>query len=88
MSFESALEAQTSAVNRLARAGLNGSVVETLPAAARPRDEAAAYAMQELVHDALTASGCGARVGYKIGCTTEVMEAMLGIPNPCAGGHT
>jgi len=80
------LEAQTSAANHLARARLTGAVVKTWPQSVRPKDEAAAYATQELVHEALTASGSGTRIGHKIGCTTQVMQAMLGIPNPCAGG--
>jgi 2-keto-4-pentenoate hydratase len=81
-----ALEAQEYAGNYLARARLTGAVVETWPESARPKDEAAAYAIQNLVHKKLIASGSGARIGYKIGCTTQVMQAMLGIPNPCAGG--
>jgi 2-keto-4-pentenoate hydratase len=32
------------------------------------------------------AAACGDIVGHKIGCTTWVMQAYLGIPNPCAGG--
>ena len=28
----------------------------------------------------------GALVGYKIGCTSAVMQQYLGIPHPCAGG--
>jgi 2-keto-4-pentenoate hydratase len=60
--------------------------VEPLPQAERPADEAAAYDIQNLVHRTLTESGCGKPVGYKIGCTTRVMQQMLGIPSPCAGG--
>jgi 2-keto-4-pentenoate hydratase len=59
--------------------------VEALPQAERPVDEAAAYDIQNLVHRTLTASGSGTPVGYKIGCTTKVMQQMLGIPSPCAG---
>lgn len=77
---------QTRAADRLTRARLAGSIVEILPEPARPQDEASAYATQELVHNALSASGWGTRLGYKIGCTTQVMQSMLGIPNPCAGG--
>jgi 2-keto-4-pentenoate hydratase len=82
----SELEARAIAANHLARARLTGALVETWPESARPKDEAAAYATQELVHNALTTSGSGKRIGYKIGCTTQVMQAMLGIPNPCVGG--
>src|ERR1700682_1963211 len=50
-----------------------------------PRDEADAYAIQDALHPCLTSAGRGAVVGYKIGCTTRVMQQYLGIPNPCAG---
>jgi 2-keto-4-pentenoate hydratase len=52
----------------------------------RPNDEIGAYAIQEAAHRLLTASGHGQIVGHKIGCTTPVMQAFLGIANPCAGG--
>jgi 2-keto-4-pentenoate hydratase len=74
------------AASRLAQARLTGSVITALSQPEKPNDEVTAYAIQELVHKALTAAGCGVPVGYKIGCTTQVMQAMLGIPNPCAGG--
>jgi 2-keto-4-pentenoate hydratase len=57
-----------------------------LPEDCRPGDEAAAYAVQDALHAALTAAGQGAIAGHKIGCTTPVMQGFLGIPNPCAGG--
>ena len=59
---------------------------DRLPDDCRPADEAAAYAVQDVLHAALTAAGYGALAGYKIGCTTPVMQRFLGIPNPCAGG--
>ena len=59
---------------------------DRLPAACRPADEATAYALQDALHGRLTAAGWGALAGYKIGCTTPVMQRFLGIPNPCAGG--
>lgn len=42
--------------------------------------------MQEALHGLLGGAGLGSVVGYKIGCTTPVMQAYLGIRNPCAGG--
>lgn len=51
-----------------------------------PADEREAYAVQERLHRCLTQAGWGEVVGYKIGCTTPVMQAYLRIPNPCAGG--
>lgn len=57
-----------------------------LPEDFRPADEAAAYATQDQLHALLSAQGQGPIAGWKIGCTTPVMQAFLGIPNPCAGG--
>jgi 2-keto-4-pentenoate hydratase len=57
-----------------------------LPEDCQPADQAAAYAVQDALHTALTAAGHGALAGHKIGCTTPVMQRFLRIPNPCAGG--
>ena len=57
-----------------------------LPEECRPADEAAAYAVQEALHRRFAESGRGRVVGYKIGCTTPVMQAYMGIDHPCAGG--
>lgn len=57
-----------------------------LPEDCRPPDEAAAYAVQDALHVALTAGGHGDLAGHKIGCTTPVMQRFLAIDNPCAGG--
>ena len=48
-------------------------------------DEAEGYSVQRVVHD-LMLPGTGALVGYKIGCTSKVMQEYLDIPHPCAGG--
>jgi 2-keto-4-pentenoate hydratase len=61
-------------------------LLDRLPADLAPRDEADAYAIQDALHVCLTANGWGAVVGYKIGCTTRVMQEYLRIANPCAGG--
>jgi 2-keto-4-pentenoate hydratase len=45
----------------------------------------AGYAVQRAVHE-LLAGSWGPVVGYKIGCTTPVMQRLLGIDHPCAGG--
>lgn len=62
-----------------------GTAMPRLPAPLRPADEDAAYALQAAVHSRLVALR-GRVVGRKIGCTTPVMQAYLGIPQPCAGG--
>jgi 2-keto-4-pentenoate hydratase len=43
------------------------------------------YRIQSEVHR-LLAPELGPLVGYKIGCTSEVMQQYLAIPHPCAGG--
>lgn len=65
--------------------------ITDLPEHLRPRDEAGGYALQQTLNHLLVEAGLGELVGHKIGCTTPVMQAFLGIPNPCAGrifGHT
>ena len=60
--------------------------VAPLPPELAPRTEAEGYAVQRAAQPLLAAAGLGPVVGHKIGCTTDVMQAFLGIPNP-AGGH-
>jgi 2-keto-4-pentenoate hydratase len=50
-----------------------------------PKDEAEGYRIQRAVHDLLLPY-VGAMVGYKIGCTSAVMQQYLDIPHPCGGG--
>jgi 2-oxo-3-hexenedioate decarboxylase/2-keto-4-pentenoate hydratase len=59
--------------------------IEALSPRSRPQDEAQGYALQTEVNRLLSKAGYGRVVGHKIGCTTPVMQAFLGIPNPCAG---
>lgn len=65
---------------RLARVPLG-----PLPADCRPATERDAYAVQDALNRQLTDGGAGPLAGHKIGCTTAVMQAYLGIPNPCSG---
>lgn len=74
------------AARLLARARLERAPLDALPEACRPRDEAAAYAVQARLHELQEAAGLGARLGWKIGCTTPVMQSYLAIDHPCAGG--
>jgi 2-oxo-3-hexenedioate decarboxylase/2-keto-4-pentenoate hydratase len=67
----------------LARQRLSLSPTD-LDIALRPRDEAAAYALQAETNGFI-ARKLGVSVGHKIGCTTPVMQKFLGIGNPCAG---
>jgi 2-oxo-3-hexenedioate decarboxylase/2-keto-4-pentenoate hydratase len=60
--------------------------IEALPDDCRPRDAKAGYAVQDALHARQAEHGMGELAGYKIGCTTRVMQEMLGIASPCAGG--
>jgi len=46
---------------------------------------AQAYDIQDRLHVLLGDDGYGTPCGYKIGCTTRVMQDYLGIDQPCAG---
>lgn len=74
------------AARLLARARIEHAPLDALPEACRPADEAAAYAVQARLHGFQEAAGLGARIGWKIGCTTPVMQSYMGIDHPCAGG--
>jgi 2-keto-4-pentenoate hydratase len=63
----------------------NGAALKALPPDIAPRDEGEGYRVQRAVHDLLLPS-TGALVGYKIGCTSAVMQQYLDIPHPCGGG--
>jgi 2-keto-4-pentenoate hydratase len=80
------VQAIDEAARLLAKARLGRVRFAGLPAGRRPKDEAEAYAIQDALHARLMAAGRGPLVGYKIGCTTAVMQRFLGIDNPCAGG--
>ena len=60
--------------------------MQELPADLRPVTVEDAYAVQDALHECLAARGAGAMAGHKVGCTTPVMQAYLGIDHPCAGG--
>lgn len=72
--------AQIIATCRRSRIGL-----KALPPYTAPRDEAEGYRVQRAVHD-LMLPQTGPLVGYKIGCTSKVMQQYLDIPHPCGGG--
>jgi 2-keto-4-pentenoate hydratase len=70
----------------LALMRVRNEVIDQLPDEYRPADVEEAYRVQNQLHDLLDEAGVGKRVGYKIGCTTPVMQKFLGIDSPCAGG--
>jgi 2-keto-4-pentenoate hydratase len=73
------------AAQMIATARRNRSALKALPPEAAPVDEAEGYRVQRAVHDLLLPS-TGPLVGYKIGCTSKVMQEYLDIPHPCGGG--
>jgi 2-keto-4-pentenoate hydratase len=72
--------AETIAAARRARTPL-----QPLGPDAAPRTEPEGYRIQDALHGLLSAD-FGAMVGYKIGCTSAVMQQYLDIPHPCGGG--
>src|ERR1017187_1058106 len=73
------------AAETIASSRRNRTPLHSLAADIAPQDEAEGYRIQRAVH-ALLAADFGARVGYKIGCTSAVMQQYLNIPHPCGGG--
>src|SRR6201996_7013581 len=69
----------------IATARRTRSPLRALSADIAPRNEAMGYRIQRAVHDLLLPQ-VGSLVGYKIGCTSAVMQQYLGIPHPCGGG--
>jgi 2-keto-4-pentenoate hydratase len=78
-------DAVLAAAQAIAAARRAHRALEALPVELQPEDEAAGYLVQRAVHD-LLAPDLGDFVGYKIGCTSKVMQDYLGIAHPCAGG--
>jgi 2-keto-4-pentenoate hydratase len=73
------------AAKAISTARRNRSALGPLNVDAAPNDEAEGYQVQRAVHDLLLPQ-LGALVGYKIGCTSRVMQDYLNIPHPCSGG--
>jgi len=68
------------ATARRSRAKLDAPPADFIPAS-----EAEGYQVQRALHDLLRPQ-VGSLVGYKIGCTSKVMQEYLEIPHPCGGG--
>jgi len=69
----------------IACARRNRTLLQPLVGDAAPQEESEGYRIQAAVHD-LLAADFGAMAGYKIGCTSAVMQQYLDIPHPCSGG--
>jgi 2-oxo-3-hexenedioate decarboxylase/2-keto-4-pentenoate hydratase len=69
----------------IATARRSRAPLAALPSDIVPTDEAEGYQVQRALHD-LMRPQLGSLVGYKIGCTSKVMQEYLDIPHPCGGG--
>ena len=74
------------AAKAVVSARLSANALCPLPASVRPQDVAEGYQVQNAVHEMLAETEWWRVVGYKIGCTTSVMQQYLKIAHPCAGG--
>lgn len=73
------------AAAELRRQRLSLTPMTNLPAGLAPATLTEGYAIQQELNRQLVDAGMGEIVGHKIGCTTKVMQAFLGINQPCAG---
>lgn len=69
----------------IATARRSRAPLAALPSDCIPANEAEGYQVQRALHD-LMRPQIGSLVGYKIGCTSKVMQEYLDIPHPCGGG--
>jgi 2-keto-4-pentenoate hydratase len=63
----------------------SSEMLTVLPDGVRPLSVDEGYQVQEIARSALTAQGFGRVVGWKVGCTTKVMQEYLDIAEPTAG---
>ena len=73
------------AVALIASNRLGGGLLGDLGEDVRPPAEVDAYRVQAIARRLFEAAGFGRQSGWKIGCTTKVMQAYLNIDSPCAG---
>jgi 2-keto-4-pentenoate hydratase len=69
----------------IASTRLGGGLLGDLGEDIRPPTGLDAYRVQAITRRLLEAAGFGRQSGWKIGCTTKVMQAYLNIASPCAG---
>lgn len=84
-SEHSAMDRLFTAAQTIATARRTRTPLSELAPDVAPLDEAEGYLVQRAVHDLLLPN-TGSLVGYKIGCTSTVMQDYLNIAHPCAGG--
>jgi 2-oxo-3-hexenedioate decarboxylase/2-keto-4-pentenoate hydratase len=73
------------AAETIASARRDRTPLQPLAGDVAPQTEAEGYRIQDALHG-LLAADFGTLVGYKIGCTSPVMQRYLDIPHPCGGG--
>ena len=73
------------AASIISSARINKTKLREIDKDYRPVEESESYRIQNLVKYQMSKKGFGIQVGYKIGCTTPVMQKYLNIHNPCAG---
>lgn len=78
-------QAATRAAEIIADNLLGHTRLEFLPEDIRPRDLDDAYTVQERLNEILVERGFGDPIGYKIGCTTPVMQEYMNIHEPSFG---
>ena len=79
------MDRNLAAAQFIATARRGRAALDALPADIAPASEAEGYQVQRALHDLLRPQ-IGDLVGYKIGCTSKVMQDYLQIPHPCGGG--
>lgn len=80
----SAVDAAVTLLAELRIRGERAAPIDELPADCRPQTLEQAYRIQRRLRRRLGAV-LGPPCGWKIGCTTPVMQQYLNIPHPCAG---
>lgn len=79
-------QAAEDAAEWLFKARRGALAVENPPPARRPATTAEAYDVQDALHRKQLRDGRGRLAGWKIGCTNKVLQDLLNIPYPAAGG--
>ena len=79
---------EMTAARLIAAARLAKTPLTQLPDTCRPATVDEGYSVQEVLHGILKDDDKQRRIGYKIGCTTPVMQEVMGIDHPCAGSVT
>ena len=74
------------AANRIFAARRLAIPLAPLPPSSRPATVAQGYEVQDALHRKQLAGGRSQLAGWKIGCTSKVLQELLQIPYPAAGG--